>query len=176
MGFAPLQHLQNRRSTCRGPETCPLRSAFRVWLPSWRFAPSETSPALFHADSALGVHPSEPSPPARYPDVGAGKHPLAVCPGVASADEATDRTTKPRLLGFGPHESPLRHDECLARRPPDAPLGLLPSRVSGRKPCRRLSPPAPPSCLAGTHPDGTRQPAPRSFNQPSPRPPEGQGT
>jgi hypothetical protein len=34
---------------------CPLRSAFRVWLPSWRFPPLETSPALFRADSTPGI-------------------------------------------------------------------------------------------------------------------------
>jgi hypothetical protein len=38
---------------------CPLRSTFRVWLPSWRFTPSEPLPVLFHTGGALGIHPSE---------------------------------------------------------------------------------------------------------------------
>jgi hypothetical protein len=33
----------------------PLRSAFRVWLPSWRFPPPGPAPTLFHADSAPGL-------------------------------------------------------------------------------------------------------------------------
>ena len=37
----------------------PLRSTFRVWLPSWRFPPSEPGSALFRADSAHGIRPSE---------------------------------------------------------------------------------------------------------------------
>jgi hypothetical protein len=36
-----------------------LRSAFRVWLPSWRFAPFDPWPVLFRTGSALGIHPSE---------------------------------------------------------------------------------------------------------------------
>jgi hypothetical protein len=47
--------------------TCPLRSAFRVWLPSWRLAPSDTAPAFFRTGSAPGIRPSELSPRERYP-------------------------------------------------------------------------------------------------------------
>jgi hypothetical protein len=53
-------HLHGR---CRRP----LRSAFRVWLPSWRLTPSEPWPVLFHTGGARGIHPSELSPPRRYP-------------------------------------------------------------------------------------------------------------
>lgn len=176
MGFAPLQHLRNRRSTSRGPETCPLRSASRVWSPSWRFAPSETSPALFHAGSARGVHPSERSPPARYPDVTIGVHPPAVFPGVLPADEATDRTAGPRLLGFDPRGSPLRPGEGLDRRPPVAPLGFVPSRASRRKT-------SPATLAAGSSPvlglpcpERTRPPAPQSLDQPPPGLPDRRGT
>ena len=35
----------------------PLRSAFRVWLPSWQLTPPGPAPALFHADSAPGIPP-----------------------------------------------------------------------------------------------------------------------
>jgi hypothetical protein len=48
-------------------KACPLRSAFRVWLPSGRLAPAKPVPVLFHTGSALGIRPSELSPPARYP-------------------------------------------------------------------------------------------------------------
>jgi len=67
MGFRSLQHMWDRRSTCRGPCRGPLRSARRVWLPSRRLTPSEPVPALFRAGSALGIRPSELSPLGRYP-------------------------------------------------------------------------------------------------------------
>jgi hypothetical protein len=35
----------------------PLRSASRVWPPSWRFTPPETWPGLFHPDSVPGILP-----------------------------------------------------------------------------------------------------------------------
>jgi hypothetical protein len=53
-------HLHGR---CRRP----LRSAYRVWLPSGRLTPSEPLPVLFHTGGALGIYPSELSPPRRYP-------------------------------------------------------------------------------------------------------------
>jgi hypothetical protein len=58
MGFESLQHMKDRRSTQRG-SAFPLRSAFRVWLPSWRLTPFEPVPVLFHTGSAHGIHPSE---------------------------------------------------------------------------------------------------------------------
>jgi hypothetical protein len=47
----------------------PLRSVFRVWLPSGRFPPFESVSVLFRTDGALGIHPSELTPPERYPRV-----------------------------------------------------------------------------------------------------------
>jgi hypothetical protein len=44
----------------------PLRSACRVWLPSWRLTPSEPVPVLFHTGGALGICPSELSPLGRF--------------------------------------------------------------------------------------------------------------
>jgi len=67
MGFASLQHMRHRKSTCRG-FACPLRSAFRVWLPSWRLTPCDPLPVLFRTGSAHGIHPSEVSPLGRYPE------------------------------------------------------------------------------------------------------------
>jgi hypothetical protein len=46
---------------------CPLRSAFRVWLPSWRFPPFEPGPVLFRTGSTPGLYPSELSPHQRCP-------------------------------------------------------------------------------------------------------------
>lgn len=71
-------------------------------------------------------------------DVTVAKDPHAVLPDVTPADEATGRTAGTRLLGFAPFESPLRPGEGLERRPPEAPLGFIPSRASRQQPCRRL--------------------------------------
>jgi hypothetical protein len=123
MDFRSLQHIRDRGSTHAG-FACPLRSALRVWSPSRRLAPREPAPALFHADSAPGIYPSELSPRGRYPDVTARKRPRTVSPAVVPTAEATGRTGRPRFLGFDPSESPSRSNVCLARQPPDAPLGF----------------------------------------------------
>jgi len=86
----------------------PPSSAFRVWLPSSRFAPSEPAPALFRAGSALGIRPSELSPLTRYRAVSGSMNPLTVSPAVASVAGATGRPGRPRFLGFDPRENPWR--------------------------------------------------------------------
>jgi len=121
--FIPYSTYRDRGSTHAG-FACPLRSAPRVWLPSRRLAPRSPAPALFHADSAPGIRPSELSPRGRYPSVTARKRPPTVSPAVIPTAEATGRTGRPRFLGFDPSESPSRPDVCLARQPPDAPLGF----------------------------------------------------
>jgi len=130
--FAPYSTCRIRGSTYAG-FACPLRSAPRVWPPSRRLAPREPAPALFHADSAPGIPPSELSPLGRYPDVTTGERPPTVSPAVVPTAEATGRTDGPRFLGFDPSESPSRPNVCLARQPPDAPLGFtLPGSTNQR--------------------------------------------
>jgi hypothetical protein len=87
---------------------CPLRSAFRVWLPSWRFPPVGSGPGLFHPGSARGIHPSELSPLERYPGVSARMNPLTVSPSGSSLRRSGGRPGRPRFLGFHPRESPWR--------------------------------------------------------------------
>jgi hypothetical protein len=50
--------------------------------------------------------------------------PPTVQPAVAPAAEALGRPNRPQFLGFDPSRSPLRSDGGLARRSPDAPMGL----------------------------------------------------
>jgi len=103
----------------------PLRSAFRVWLPSSRLSPAESGPALFHAGSARGICPSERSPSARsserfrpirthLPFRTVGKRP-ARSGGLARRAAASGVRPVPESLATG---------ECLARRPLEAPLGF----------------------------------------------------
>ena len=98
MGFTSLQHLRNSRSTLRGLAG-PLRSAFRVWLPSWRLAPSNPAPVLFHTGGAPGIHPSEVSSPARFRQSFDWEEPTYRWPSGFSAAEASDRPDGPRFLG-----------------------------------------------------------------------------
>jgi hypothetical protein len=88
----------------------PPPSAFRVWLPSARFTPSEPVSVLFHTDGALGIHPSELTPPTRYRVVFDPMNPRTVFPAVATVAGATGRPGRPRFLGFNPRESPWRFD------------------------------------------------------------------
>jgi hypothetical protein len=88
---------------------CPLRSAFRVWLPSWRFTPSEPAPVLFRTGGALGIHPSELSPLKRFPERFRPKAPTYRCSTrYTSSPKRTGRPGRPRFLGFDPFESPSR--------------------------------------------------------------------
>jgi len=104
--------------------TYPLRSASKVWLPSWRFTPFDSLPVLFRTGSALGIRPSECSPLPRYSTVSGRVNPHAIPPAVATTTEAVGRPRGPRLLGFDPCESPWPVDTGLVRRPLDTPMGF----------------------------------------------------
>jgi hypothetical protein len=75
----------------------PLRSAFRVWLPSWRLTPSNPGPVLFRTGSAPGIHPSKVSLPKGIRGLSAGKNPPTVSPAVIPPPK---RQTGPTGLGF----------------------------------------------------------------------------
>lgn len=103
----------------------PLRSAFRVCLPSSRLSPAESGPALFHAGSARGIRPSERSPSTRsserfrpirthLPFRTVGKRP-ARSGGPARQAAASGVRPVPESLATG---------RCLDRRPLEAPLGF----------------------------------------------------
>jgi hypothetical protein len=128
MGFCSLQHVRDRRSTSRRPCLGPLCSAFRVWLPSWRFTPFGLSPALFRAGSAHGIHPSKLSPLEKYPNVSARMGPLTVslpCYRV----QAPSRHDRRSFWVLTSSKSPVAAHMCLAHQPLVAPLGFVPSRV-----------------------------------------------
>jgi hypothetical protein len=65
MSHVSLQHIQARQVHLVQTPPRPLCSALRVWLPSRRFSPCQAAPALFHADSALGIQPFEAFPSRR---------------------------------------------------------------------------------------------------------------
>jgi hypothetical protein len=112
---------------------CPAPSVLRVWLPSRRFSPSIALPALFRAGSAHGVYPSEHSPRSRSSYIPARPDPRAVTAACRLAEPKLDAATRPKT-GFRalPQANPLRPDGCLARRPPEAPMGFFPLRGINR--------------------------------------------
>jgi hypothetical protein len=105
----------------------PLRSAFRVWLPSWRFAPPGACPALFHAGSAPGICPFEAF---SFREVSrmfpSAMNPPVVEPNGTPADESPGDPISLRLLGFDPLGSPSPPPACLAPAWAGCSLGVSP--------------------------------------------------
>jgi hypothetical protein len=111
-------------------------------------------------DSPFGGFSSRKVLPAFPP----GMHPRTVLLSGIPTAEAPGRPDEPRFLGFNPPESPLRLGRCLARQPPDPPLGFaLPGPSGGylgrdftRPPLSRFENPAN---------ESPGSPAPQSLDQ-----------
>jgi hypothetical protein len=165
MGFRSLQRSKVRKSTSRGRCRRPLRSAFRVWLPSWRFAPSEPVPVLFRTGGALGIRPSELSPLARYPPRFRAEEPTYRL--TCRCSRRQRRWAGPTGRGFwafalaGVPDGQRRFSTSTA----GCSLGLHPSRVCRRKPCPGFRPSSS-LALYRCAPCGEHQPTPRSFTRP----------
>jgi hypothetical protein len=132
MGFGSLQHIKDRRSTCRGfcppapfrlqglvtlVTACSLRS--RAGLVSYRQRSWDSPFGGFPSRKVSGVLPLR-------------KDPRTVQPGGVPAAEAPGRPDRPRFPGLDPSESPWRSNKGLARRPLVPPLGsTLPGYLDG---------------------------------------------
>jgi hypothetical protein len=57
MSFRSLQHTSGSKVHLFAGIANPLRSAFRVWFPSWRLTPFGPQPVFFHTGSAPGIRP-----------------------------------------------------------------------------------------------------------------------
>jgi len=130
MDFCSLQHVRIRKSTCRGISTSRYVPPPGFGYPrDGLLLPNPRRPYFVPA-ALMGLHPSKRSPLERYPRaLPPGMNPRAVSLAGHLAACATSRSNEPRLPGFDPFESPLRTSMCLARRPPAAPLGFVPSRA-----------------------------------------------
>jgi hypothetical protein len=166
MGFWSLQHSRVRRSTSRGRCRRPLRSAFRVWLPSGRFTPSEPVPVLFRTGGALGIHPSELSPPGRYRARFRAEAPTYRSTRRCSRRRSDGPAQRAAVSGLLPFRESLAAKREFSAVAAGCSLGFCPSRVCRRKP------------RSGLHPNSSRalrelrscdrdSPAPRSLYQPS---------
>jgi hypothetical protein len=154
MGFCSLQHIRSRRSTFRR-FACLLRSAFRVWLPSWRFTPFESLSVFFHTDGAHGIHPSETFPFGRSSGC---YHPMRPTYRLAKR-YSRRRSAGPAREASVPGFLPFRRSLTIGRffRPPiaGASHGVHPSRVFQQKPWSGFRPT---SSLALRKTGGNRQP------------------
>jgi hypothetical protein len=168
MGFRSLQRSKDRRSTARGrarpasfrPQglatlsaACSFRA--RAGLFSYRRR-SWDSP--FGASSSRQVSGTFPS----------GRTHVPFDPSLLPPPRRWAGPTGPRLLGFGPAESPWRPDAGLARRPLAAPLGFTLLGPAGDDLVRDFARTPPTRFMAAIF--RPLPPAPRSIDQPSPGP------
>jgi hypothetical protein len=162
MGFRSLQHIKAWRSTCRGLCLNPLRSAFRVWLPSWRLAPAEPVPVLFHTGGAHGIHPSELSPHGRYSLLSRTSAPTCRFAHRYSRRRSVGPAPWAAAPGFLPFRESLAAGRGLAHPTTGGSLGFHPPRAFQRQPCPGFHPNSSHAlCERGRK--RPRPPAPRSL-------------
>ena len=163
MGFCSLQHMKDRRSTCRGFAD-PLRSAFRVWLPSWRFPPFDPVPVFFHTGSARGIHPSERSSLERFPGCYHPDAPTYRFAHRCSRRRSVGPAQSAPVPGVQPFRKSLAAGRGFSSPPAGCSLGFRPSRVFRRKPRTGFRPPSSHAlCRRGD--ESPRPPAPQSVDQ-----------
>jgi len=132
---APFSTCRTWGSTLTAGLPHPLRSAFRVWLPSWRFTPPESWSALSHADSAPGIQPfgafSSRKVPRMFPS---RANPRAVhLPLLRRTNPRGDPTSRDFWV-LTLSRVPRRTCEANTDHSRMLPWGLVPSRVSHRTP------------------------------------------
>ena len=126
-------------------------------------------PALFHTGGALGIRPSELPPRGRYPERFRPEAPTyRFAHRFSRPPKRIGRPNGPQFLGFDPSESPWRPDAGLARQSLAAPLGFTLLGHASDDLARDFAQ-APPTRFAASA-FRPPPPAPRSFDQPSPRP------
>jgi hypothetical protein len=168
MGFCSLQHMRARRSTSHG-FACPLRYARRVWLPSRRFTPFEPVSALFHADSAHGIHPSELSPHARYPTRYRSEGPTYRSSCRCSRCRSTEPARQAAVPGLYPLRESLAAADVFSIAAAGCSHGFHPSRVHPQKPWPGFRPTSSPA-LRESDDESPTSPAPQSINRLLPGP------
>jgi hypothetical protein len=144
LGFGSLQHFPEPGVHLPQGSPALLRSAFRVWLPSWRFTPPGTWPGLFHPDSVPGILPfgafSSRKVAAAFPRP---PHPPAVSSTRSPADEVRRPVRRASTSRLRPLPESLATGGGLTRPPLDAPLGFCLSRALHQMPWTGFHPPLP---------------------------------
>jgi len=162
----PSAHQESKVHLTRA-EACPLRSVLRVWLPSRRFSPFESLPALFRAGGALGIHPSELPPRGRLAERLRSDGPTYRFVQRYARRRNGEPARRAAVSGFRPFRESLAAESVVSTSTAGCSLGFFPSRARGRRPFpgfRRRSSRTLRRSGRETHPD---RPASRSVDQPS---------
>jgi hypothetical protein len=146
--------------------TFPLRSAFRVWLPSWRFPPCDPLPVLFRTGGAHGIRPSELSPLGRYPANYRSDGPTCRFSCRSSRRRSVGPARQAAAPGLLPFREFLATNRGISAAAAGCSLGIRPLRVRSRKPCPGFRPVSSHALLDRAPQDLI--PAPQSLNRLSP--------
>jgi hypothetical protein len=149
MGFCSLQHMPATGVYLSRGSPAPLRSASRVWLPSWRFAPPETWPGLFHPDSVPGILPFGAFPSRKvvlaFPQ---SPHPHAVNPTRSPASETRRPVRRASASRLWPLRESLAAPREINPRTAGCSLGISPFQGQPSSALDKLPPAAPLTCFA----------------------------
>jgi len=136
MDFASLQHIRDRRSTCRGVSEPRYVPPSGFGYPLDGLLPPSPCRLCFTPAALMGFTLRSFPLSKGIRCVTARKHPHTVFPSGTPAAETEGPTGRPRFLGFHPFESTPPTGVGLAHRPPAAPLGFallgFPSESLGR--------------------------------------------
>jgi len=112
----------------------PLRSAFRVWLPSWRLTPFGPVPVLFRTGSAPGIHPSEVSPLGKRPGCYHSEGPTYRCTWQCSRRRSAGPARQASVSGPRSSRESLAIVQVFSLPTAGSSLGFRPSRVLQQRP------------------------------------------
>jgi hypothetical protein len=162
---SPSAHQESKVHVARA-KACPLGPVLRVWLPSRRFTPFDSLPALFRAGGARGVHPSELPPHGRLAERYRSDGPTYRFVSRFSRCRGNGTARKAAVSGFSPFREFLAAGRVFSTTTAGCSLGFDPSRARGRRPSpgfRRKPSRTLRRFGRETHPE---QPASRSIDQP----------
>jgi hypothetical protein len=149
MGFCSLQHMPATGVHLPRGSPAPLRSASRVWLPSWRFTPPETWPGLFHPDSVPGIPPFGAFPSRKVALVfPPAPNPLAVNPARSPASEAHRPVRRASTSRLWPLRESLAAPREINPQTAGCSLGIFPFQGHPPSASDGLPPAAPLTCFA----------------------------
>jgi hypothetical protein len=166
MSFRSLQHTSGSKVHLIAGIAYPLRSAFRVWFPSWRFTPFGPQPVLFHTGSAHGIPPLRSCTSRQVSGrFRLGWTHIPFHPSLFPAPEGTGPARQASVPGFRPCRE-FRPDAGGFSTATDGhSLGVRPSRVFRENLDRDFArSPLPRFCSNATA-SGPPNPAPQSIDQ-----------
>jgi len=120
---------------------CPLRSAFRVWSPSWRLTPFDPCRFYFAPAALLGFTLRSFLLPEGIRPLPDRTHPPTVPPAGTPATEAEGRPLRATVSGLSTSRESLAIGRGFRTSTAGCSLGFLPSRARSRQPWRDFARP-----------------------------------